>query len=225
MARKRAPTFDDQRAAILNHAAGLFARQGYFATSMNDVARECGMSKPSLYHYYRDKYALLLSIVDGHVTRLVDLVRPASAVPAVPERQLERLVVTFLEAYADAQSSHRVLTEDVKFLKEEDAALVLQKQRLVVRAFANAITLVRPALRSAQLESIVTMLLFGMLNWMFTWVRPGGALTHSDLAPIVCELFLNGVTGMNLPPAKDTKSPTAQQSSAHKRTSRTAKSL
>ena len=192
---------------------------------MNDVARECGMSKPSLYHYYRDKYALLLSIVDGHVTRLVDLVTAASEQSGAPERQLERLVVIFLEAYADAQSSHRVLTEDVKFLKEEDAALVLQKQRLVVRAFAEAITLVRPALRTAQLESIVTMLLFGMLNWMFTWVRPGGPLTHSDLAPIVCELFLNGVTGMKLPPVKVPKMPTAQGTSERKRASKAAKPL
>ena len=37
---------------------------------MNEVAEACGLSKAGLYHYYRDKYSLLLSIAEGHVSRL-----------------------------------------------------------------------------------------------------------------------------------------------------------
>ena len=57
MPRGRAPGYDDQREQILARAAELFAQQGYTATSMNEVAEACGVSKPSLYHYVRDKYA------------------------------------------------------------------------------------------------------------------------------------------------------------------------
>ena len=74
MARGRAPGYDDQREMILARAAQLFARRGYHATSMNQVAEACGLSKPSLYHYYRDKYSLLLSIAEDHVSRLEALV-------------------------------------------------------------------------------------------------------------------------------------------------------
>ena len=38
MARKRSAGYDDQRDMILQHAARLFARRGYFGTSMNQVA-------------------------------------------------------------------------------------------------------------------------------------------------------------------------------------------
>jgi TetR/AcrR family transcriptional regulator len=37
------------------------------------------------------------------------------------------------------------------------------------------------------------MLLFGMINWMFTWLRPDGAITHAQMAPIVSELFFGGL--------------------------------
>ncbi len=37
------------------------------------------------------------------------------------------------------------------------------------------------------------MLLFGMINWMFTWLRPDGRFTHHDMAPIVADLFLGGL--------------------------------
>ena len=74
MARGRAPGYDDQREMILARAAHLFARGGYPATSMNQVAQACGLSKATLYHYYRDKYEQLVSIAEGHVSRLQALV-------------------------------------------------------------------------------------------------------------------------------------------------------
>ena len=70
MARGRAAGYDEQRELILAHAAALFARQGYHATSMNQVAEACALSKATLYHYYRDKDALLVQIADSHVSRL-----------------------------------------------------------------------------------------------------------------------------------------------------------
>ena len=73
MARGRAANYDDQRAAILAHAARLFARQGYAATSMNQVADASALSKAALYHYFRDKYALLTHIAEAHVRRLLEV--------------------------------------------------------------------------------------------------------------------------------------------------------
>ena len=43
------------------------------------------------------------------------------------------------------------------------------------------------------------MLLFGMINWMFTWMRADGPLSHEALAPIVTELFFGGVPAVQLP--------------------------
>src|SRR4030095_4494940 len=97
-----------------------FARRGYTATSMNQVAEACGLSKATLYHYYKDKYALLLSIAEGHVTRLVALVVLVLAKALPPQRQMRELIRSLVEEYADAQDAHRVLTEDVKFLEADD---------------------------------------------------------------------------------------------------------
>ena len=66
MARGRSSGYDDQRELILGHAAALFARSGYPGTSMNEVAQACGLSKPTIYHYFRDKFALLVDITLLH---------------------------------------------------------------------------------------------------------------------------------------------------------------
>jgi TetR/AcrR family transcriptional regulator len=201
MPRGRAPGYDAQREQILARAAELFAQHGYPGTSMNQVALACGVSKPALYHYVRDKYQLLVEIAEGHVERLQALVTTVGARPLPPEARLRALIAHFMAAYADAQPAHRVLTQDVKFLEPADRRRVLDREREVVDAFAQALAAARPDLAAARLQKPLTMLLFGMMNWMFTWLRPGGELSHAEMMPIVSDLFFGGLAAV-APPAK-----------------------
>jgi AcrR family transcriptional regulator len=199
MARGRSPGYDDQRELILSRAAQLFAQRGYSATSMNEVAEACGMSKPALYHYYKDKYTLLVQAAEEHMARLEALVKEVQAMRLPPEERLRTLIERFVEEYANAQDSHRVLTEDVKFLGAEDRERVLAAQRRVVAAFARTVGELRPELKRAALDKPLTMLLFGMINWMFTWLKPEGPLSHQAMAPLVADLFFGGVPAVRLP--------------------------
>ena len=206
MPRGRAPGYDSQREQILDRAAELFARQGYSATSMNQVAEACGVSKPSLYHYVRDKDQLLVEIADAHVARLNALVAKVVEQGLAPEPKLRRLIEVFVDVYADSQAAHRVLTEDVKFLQSADRDRVLEGQRRVVAAFADSVAAVRPELRRDDLLKPVTMLLFGMMNWMFTWLQPDGRLTHADMAPVVADLFFGGLNAVRMRDAPEATS-------------------
>ncbi len=199
MPRGRAPGYDDQRELILARAATLFAHRGYSATSMNELAQACGVSKATLYHYYRDKYTMLVSITEGHVQRLQALVGEVEAGPHAPEQRLRELIRRIVDEYADAQHAHRVLTEDVKFLDDADRERVLGVEREVVDGFARAVIAMRPDLKKPRLAKPLTMLLFGMINWMFTWLKPDGTLAHADIAPIVADLFLGGLPAVKVP--------------------------
>ena len=202
MARGRAAGYEDQRGAIVARAAELFARQGYHATSMNQLAEASGLSKATLYHYYRDKDALLVHIADGHVSRLQALVADVAALRLKPQAQFRELVRRIVEEYADAQHAHRVLTEDVKFLPPADRQRILDKEREVVAGFSAAVVALRPELKEAALATPMTMLLFGMINWMFTWMKPEGALDYDALAPMVADLFLGGLPAVRVPAAQ-----------------------
>ncbi|CAB5698530.1 HTH-type transcriptional regulator EthR [Delftia tsuruhatensis] len=199
MARGRSSGYDDQRELILGHAAALFARSGYPGTSMNEVAQACGLSKPTIYHYFRDKYALLVDITDGHMTRLQALVDEVQALELPPEPRLRMLIERFVQEYAHARHAHRVLTEDVRFLQDDDRQRVLGKERAVVEAFAQAVAQLRPDAGGAGLSKALAMLLFGMMNWMFTWLRPDGTLDHEAMAPVVADLFLGGLPAVQTP--------------------------
>ena len=195
MARPRSARYDAHRAQILEAAARLFAERGYTAATMNGVAAEAGVSKATLYHYFGDKHDLLEQVASSHVARLEALVGEVGTQGLAPPEHLRALVRSFLHAYGGARHAHRVLTEDVKFLDPLARARVTGAQRRVVAAFAQAIGQAQPGLDPA-LRRPAAMLLFGMINWTFTWLRPQGAFTHDALAPVVLGLLEGGLPAL-----------------------------
>ncbi len=189
---------------------------------MAEVAAACGISKGTLYHYVRDKQDLLAQITTTHVQRLVALVQAVAARRLPPKEHLSELVLQFMQAYENAQAKHRVLTEDVKFLRADVAEpldatpagaaaargpasprqQVLQGQRQVVQAVADAVAALRPDLQHAELHKPVAMLLFGMMNWTFTWLRASGPLTHQDVAQLLLQVFLGGIQALQIQQSK-----------------------
>ena len=199
MARPRSAGFELQREQMLAAAAQLFATRGYTAATMQDLANACGVSKATLYHYVRDKQQLLQQITQGHVLRLEAVVNEVVLADPEPQRRLSALVLRFMQVYSSARHEHRVLTEDVKFLDPLERDAVLACQRRVVQSFADSVGTLRPDLQRQDLHVPVAMLLFGMMNWTFTWLRPGGPLTHESLAPVVLQLLLGGLPAVQAP--------------------------
>ena len=199
MARPRSAGFDGQREQIHAAAARLFATRGYTAATMQDVASACGVSKATLYHYVHDKHDLLAQITTAHVARLEALVQAVQKQRLAPQARLQALIEQFMQAYASAEHEHRVLTEDVKFLAQAERLAVQDAQRRVVQAFADAVAALRPDLRGARLDKPLAMLLFGMINWTFTWLKAAGPLSHASLAPLVTALFFGGLPAVPAP--------------------------
>ncbi len=202
MARTKAAGFDKQRAAIRDAAARQFADKGYAAASIADIAQACGVSKTLMYHYYQDKEHLLADIAESYIERLqaiIDRVRD-EALP--PPAHLRRLIELFMAEYEHSAARHRVLVQDVKYLQRVHRARVLAKERLVVRGYADVVAKLAPEADRTALIKPLTMILFGMINWTFTWFKDRGPLTYAEMAPVVADLFLGGVARVRTPVQK-----------------------
>jgi AcrR family transcriptional regulator len=191
MARTKAATFDAQRAAIRDAAAQLFAEQGYASTSVADIAAACGVSKALLYHYYADKEHLLYDIAASYVEGLRRIVAEVESERLPAAAHLRRLIARFMTEYEHSAARHRVLVQDVKYLSRPHRARIVAAQRAVVARFAAAVAPLAPHAQ-ATWHGPLAMVLFGMMNWTFTWLRDGGPLRHADLAPVLADLFIGG---------------------------------
>jgi AcrR family transcriptional regulator len=199
--RTKAATFEVQRTAIRDAATQLFADKGYASASVADIAAACGVSKALMYHYYRDKEHLLADIAESYIDRLLAIIERVDAERLPPAAHLRRLIECFMSEYQHSAARHRVLVQDVKFLQRDHRARILAKERRVVQGFADVVERLAPAAKKVEMSKPLTMILFGMINWTFTWLSERGQLTYDDMAPVVADLFLGGV-GRVRPPGR-----------------------
>lgn len=199
MARPKSATHDLKRDEILDVAAQCFARQSFPAASMNDIAKACGTSKARLYHYYESKEAILFDLLDRYTQRLLSLIGEAEGRAQrknLSERDaLSELVRAFLAEYETSATRHAALVSDTKFLGPAQRELVVNRQRDVVAAFTRFIRRAYPERVTPTNQTALTMMLFGMINWTFIWLRPGGPMSYAGFAEEVVSVLENGLAG------------------------------
>jgi AcrR family transcriptional regulator len=197
MARTRAPDHESQRDQILELAAGKFAQTSYPSTSMADLAAASGTSKARLYHYYESKEAILFDLLDRYTKRLMLIiaeVEGASHRRGLDEREtFAELIRAFLTEYETSHSRHVALLNDVKYLVDEQREIILNRQRDVVAAFARQLARAYPRQVTKENQTALTMMVFGMINWTFTWLKPGGKMGYRDFAEQVIGMVDHGL--------------------------------
>ncbi len=94
---------DERRRRLLELGADLFTRHSYAELSMSAIAREAGISKALLYHYFPSKQAFFVATLEQGAGELAGLVAPDPSLP--PVEQLAKALDAFLgwvEEHAEA---------------------------------------------------------------------------------------------------------------------------
>ncbi len=208
MARPKSASHELKRDEILDIAAQCFADRSYPAASMNDIAAAIGTSKARLYHYYSGKDAILFDLLDRYTQRLLAIIGQVEATAqrrSLDDRAaLHELVRDFLQEYETSATRHVALLHATQFLPgATDASgavpavsqrdLILNRQRDVVSAVTRFLRRAYPQRVNAANQTAQTMMLFGMINWTFTWLRPGGAMSYAAFAEQVIGLLEHGL--------------------------------
>ena len=161
------------------------------------MAKKSGASKARLYHYYESKEAILYDLLDRHTQELLDIaiaVRDRAKREGIgPQAELKTMVASFLDAYQTARTRHIALLNDVKFLGDKQRERIVARERAVVDAFAEALKRAFPKRVTPDNQRALTMMLMGAMNWTFTWLKPGGALSYADYADEVTRVLFKGL--------------------------------
>ena len=180
-------------ATVLERSVALFNERGFDGTSMEDLARQLGITKSAIYHHVPSKDALLGLALDRALSALEEAAFEVRASQATPIDRLEMLV----------RRSVTVLVERLPYVTlllrvrgnspvERDALI---RRRRIDRLVAD---LVRDAVDAGQLRPdldpvVVARLLFGAVNSLTEWLHPGSAHTAAELADAVVAITFDGL--------------------------------
>jgi AcrR family transcriptional regulator len=181
--------------AILDSACEVFARRGYQAATMRDVARACHLSLAGVYHYVSGKDELLFLVLDRALDTLLAGLDKTLVDAEGGEARLLALIRTHLEFGFAHPAALRVVNRDWELLDEPRRAEIVARRRAYIEAGVTILRELDPRARAGDQLYSATNLLLGMLNGIATpsFLRAPG--DPAAVAREVSTLFLHGFLG------------------------------
>jgi AcrR family transcriptional regulator len=195
MARPKSPDFEQRQQLILRSAAELFADRGFGETLLEDIAEHCGIKRSSIYHYHASKHALLHSLITWKIQDLSDKVDQALSHVQGPAPRLTALMRTLVLDYVASPHEIRILNTQSHHLDAQaQASIAVLQERLIGHARSAIAELCPGTSGEGKRDRALTMMLFGMVNWIPAWYKPQGGLTPNQLVDLMVRQFLGGLT-------------------------------
>jgi TetR/AcrR family transcriptional regulator, cholesterol catabolism regulator len=179
---------------VLQSAANIFFAKGFHATSIEDVARDVGMLKGSLYYYIKSKEDLLFQLLlagiedgDSYIARHIDL-------QGDPVEQLERAIRAQIDYIIQNKVPFGL------FLHEFDS-LSGKRQHKVIAVMSRYnnrfVDLVKRGQEQGQLIEgepwLIVNGILGMCNWLYRWYDTDHVSSPEQVKQVFLNMLLNGL--------------------------------
>jgi len=163
----------DKRERILQAAERVFAKRGFFAARVSEIAKDAGVADGTIYLYFKNKDDLLISLFEARMHQVNDELRAQVAKERTPLAQLRAFIRRYLQLVADEPAAAEVLTIELrqssKFMKEYENPQFADFLRLLGGIIAAGQE--RGELDAAVPSHVAARMIFGMLDELsLAWV-------------------------------------------------------
>jgi AcrR family transcriptional regulator len=187
------PDHEARRQKIIDTAAELFARQGYAATSVNDLGRAVGLAKGALYYYIDSKENVLIEIQSRVMTPLLSRAREISALDVDPLLRLRLLSEALLTTILRRLDHIWVYEHDYRSLTGDYLQTLLGQRSEFERLVRGLLTeAVGQGRFRAMPPRLATLQFLNLHNHTYQWVKPDGRWDAAELSREYCGTLLRG---------------------------------
>ena len=178
---------------IVDAAATLFREKGFVATSLEDIAREVGMYKGSLYHYIKSKEDLLFAVVREPAESILADVRELSGLDLPPSEKIRRITRSHVRVLEENFTYCSVYLDEVagRHRSDEWSAMDREYVQAVIGVIQEGQH--RGEFGRQLVTRTTTLALIGSLNWLTQCYHPEGELKGAEIADRFCDIFLVGL--------------------------------
>lgn len=182
-----------KRELILEAASKLFYEKGFQKTTIDDICAALGVTKPFIYTYFENKYAILEQLFDQAFYDLyADVIKVLNNKEGTPQDRLQRFVIVYVEKNIERQKITAIMLEEEKNLNAKKVADIRRKQREFDTKLAR---LIEDGVSSGVFHvsdpMIASLAISGMVRWTHRWYSPQGRLSVSELTKNISTLALN----------------------------------
>lgn len=163
MTSVRSRAKSDRRSQLLNAAEALMAERGYPAVRLEDIGAAAGVSGPAIYRHFPSKESLLVELLVGISTRLLDGAQSVLAEAPDAGAALDRLIDFHLDFALGEPDLIRIQDRDLSSLPATAQRQVRRAQRRYVETWVGVLRELDPGLREDDAR-VMAHAAFGLLN-------------------------------------------------------------
>jgi len=186
---------DKKIVTIANTAAKLFSGKGYVATSMEDVAAAAKISKGSIYYYFSTKDVILDYILSTFMDAVLENAEHDLQEINDPEERIRIMILRHVTTYTGDMYLAKTLMQEAHNLPAAKHRKIKVKEREYFRIVFGALSSYLNNDADKDLLTVLTFNLLGMCNWLFSWYDPKKNIDPEQLARLIFDTFMNGLSG------------------------------
>jgi len=198
MARKAGSKGSETAKRVREAALSLFARQGYAAVSMRQIAEAVGVQPGALYNHFPTKQDLLKDLMLGHMTALLeawDAEEGATAANSDPAAALHAFTRFHIRYHLTRTDEVFVSYMELRNLEPENFGQVEAARRRYETILTGILEKgAATALFHVPEPEVATRAIIAMLTGLGTWYRPGGRLGAEDIETLYTDMVLKAVS-------------------------------
>lgn len=187
--------------AIVAAASDLFARNGFGATSLDDIGEALGVTKGALYYHIKNKEEILKLIFVTVLTLAEEPLRRIAEAELAPSEKLRRAIQHHIDIAADRSPAMSVFYREDVHLNGPFAREIATRKKAYERLFEQIVAEgIKTGDFRTELDSkIATYGILGMCNWLSQWYRPGGTYSPEQIATFFSQMIEKGLVANRLP--------------------------
>ncbi len=189
--RRRDP--ETKRDAVLQTAAQLFLEKSYARTSLNDVAEKLNITKPAIYHYFRNKEEILIECYRLGTGMIGEILDGIEASYCTGYHKVKAFIYSYVKVLT-VDFGRCVMRLDQGDLSPDALADVRAYKRRIdrrLRAF------IQEGLEDGSIApcdpKITAFAIAGAVNWIAIWYEPNGPLSPGEIATQFAETLTQGI--------------------------------
>ncbi|MDJ0765229.1 MAG: TetR/AcrR family transcriptional regulator [Myxococcota bacterium] len=188
----------ERREQILEHAATLFGRQGYHATSISNIIQAAGIARGTFYLYFENKRALFEELFDYLIVQIKKRIRVVDISPAAPSVRAQLLdnITGVIALFSENRALLSILLEGAVGLDKGFAEKLAGFYRQITQTIELSLNLGREMgiIRECDTRLAALAALGALKEVLHDLLRSGdGDVNIRSLASQVLDIFSRGV--------------------------------
>lgn len=201
--RKTKEEAEVTREKLLDAALKVFSKKGYVSTTLDDIAREAGVTRGALYwHFKGGKVDVFQSLIDERTAPAMGIIKGMLEKGGSPLEKVEGLLVKLM-AYVEENEDYRAIQEILIYKTEvtpemaDSMKIKTQKNREAVEMLASLIV---QAKKAGEVRKDVNPRIAAVTGWCLlngvvqTWILDPGMFSLKASAPDIVKAYIDGIS-------------------------------